>query len=190
MRRRWLWIVVAVAVIVLGAAVLTRGIGFTSRAEPSSLEAALMRAARRWGTPADVRSQTNPVPATKEVLKEAMAHWADHCSGCHDNNGSGGTSLGRSLYPPAPDMREAATQSLSDGELFYIIERGIPLTGMPAWGNGTEEGRRQSWELVRFIRHLPQLTANDIEDMEKMNPKSPVRLEQDRQIEDFLKGGR
>lgn len=31
-------------------------------------------------------------------------------------------------------MRREATQSLTDGELFYVIENGIRLTGMPAWG--------------------------------------------------------
>lgn len=47
--------------------------------------------------------------------------------------------MGRSFYPPAPDMRAARTQQLSDGELFSIIEHGIRLTGMPAWGTGTPE---------------------------------------------------
>ena len=39
-----------------------------------------------------------------------------------------------------------------------LIERGVPLTGMPAWSTGTADGARSSWELVAFIRHLPKLT--------------------------------
>jgi hypothetical protein len=42
-------------------------------------------------------------------------------------------------------MRSSGTQALSDGELFSIIEDGIRLTGMPAWGTGTPEGERDSW---------------------------------------------
>ena len=76
------------------------------------------------------------------------------------NDGSGDTSIGRSLYPPAPDMRAARTQALSDGELFAIIENGIRLTGMPAWGTGTPEGERDSWALVHFIRRMPSLTPD------------------------------
>jgi mono/diheme cytochrome c family protein len=102
-----------------------------------------------------------------------MAHFADHCATCHANDGSGDTTLGRNMYPPAPDLRAAGTQRLTDGELFYAIESGIPWTGMPAWGNGTDEGRHESWKLVRFIRHLPRLTADEIRRMEQLNPRSP-----------------
>ena len=119
-----------------------------------------------------------------------MAHWADHCATCHANDGSGKTSIGRSLYPPAPDMREPSTQTLSDGELFYVIERGVPFTGMPAWGTGTPGGEEDSWKLVHFIRHLPKLTPADLADMEKLNPKSAGQIEMEHQIQDFLKGRR
>jgi len=36
-------------------------------------------------------------------------------------------------------MRKSATQNLSDGELFYIIENGIRLTGMPAWAGSDHD---------------------------------------------------
>ena len=55
-------------------------------------------------------------------------------------------------------MRAANTQSLTDGELFSIIEHGIRLTGMPGWGTGTPESERDSWSLVHFIRRLPKVT--------------------------------
>ena len=52
----------------------------------------------------------NPIPNSPEVLAEARAHWADHCAGCHANNGSGDTEMGKRMYPPAPDMRQTETQ--------------------------------------------------------------------------------
>ena len=82
--------------------------------------------------------------------------------------------IGRRIFPPSPDMRAASTQSLTDGELFYAIEHGIPWTGMPAWETGTPEGEQDSWKLVRFIRHLPSLTPAELTQMEKLNPKSPA----------------
>ena len=39
-------------------------------------------------------------------------------------------------------MRATNTQSLTDGELFSIIEHGIRLTGMPAWGNARRRARQ------------------------------------------------
>lgn len=187
-RRHLTWAIGALIAVGLIVAMLTRGMGFTTRAEPSSFESRMILAARRWAMPRAVRDQVNAVPATDEALHDGMAHWADHCATCHANDGSGKTDIGRSLYPPAPDLREPRTQRLTDGELFYIIERGVPFTGMPAWGTGMPEGERESWKLVRFIRHLPQLTDKELTEMEKLNPKSAGQTEEERRINDFLKG--
>jgi hypothetical protein len=86
-------------------------------------------------------------------------------------------------------MRSARTQQLTDGELFYIIERGVPQTGMPAWGTGTEDGEHASWVLVQFIRHLPKLTPDEIREMEKLNPVRPADPARDQRFDDFLRGG-
>jgi hypothetical protein len=96
--------------------------------------------------------------------------------------------MGKNLYPPAPDMRLPATQQLTDGELFYIIQNGVRLTGMPAWGTGTSHDEEDSWKLVHFIRHLPQLTLEEKRDIEKLNPKSADELREEEEEEKFLRG--
>jgi mono/diheme cytochrome c family protein len=175
----------------LGAAVtayfVTRH-GLSARAEPTRLEALVARTVRRLATPRDMRSRANLLEATEAVRNEGLEHFADHCASCHANDGSGNTSIGRSMYPPAPDMRAAATQSLSDGELFSIIENGIRLTGMPAWSTGTTEGERDSWALVHFIRGLPALSAADIERMEALNPRTPAEFREEEAARRFLAG--
>jgi hypothetical protein len=143
---------------------------------------------RRLATPSAMREARNPVDVTPEVMDEALAHFADHCATCHANDGSGATAMGRSFYPPAPDMRQARTQELTDGELFSIIENGIRLTGMPAWGTGTPEGERGSWALVHFIRKLPTLTADDVARMEALNPRSPQEFREEEEARRFLAG--
>jgi mono/diheme cytochrome c family protein len=170
----------------LAYSVIRRGLG--TRAEPSRVEVWLAGTMRRLAMPAAARSRPNPVEATDTVLAEALENFADHCAACHANDGSGDTPMGRSFYPPAPDMRAGATQSLTDGELFAIIENGIRLTGMPAWGTGTTEGEAESWGLVHFIRRLPALTPEDIARMEALNPKSPRQLREDEEIRRFLAG--
>jgi mono/diheme cytochrome c family protein len=186
---RALLLLVLVAVVVAGISVyaLTRR-GLSTRVEPTRVEALVARSVRRLATPSAVRTQSNAVPKTREVLDEALAHFADHCATCHGNDGSGKTSIGRSFYPPTPDMRASATQSLSDGELFSIIENGIRLTGMPAWGDGTPEGERSSWELVHFIRTLPSLTTEQIERMEALNPRTPAEFREQEESRRFLAG--
>jgi hypothetical protein len=101
------------------AAILRRG--FSAHDEPSRLEAVLARAMRHWAVPSDLRGMTNPLPLTPQVLDGGRVHFADHCAGCHGNDGKGG-GMGKQMYPKAPDMTLPATQSLSDGELFSIIE--------------------------------------------------------------------
>ena len=144
---------------------------------------------RAWLVPATARNTTNPLTANTQILKQGMNHWADHCATCHANDGSGDTEMGRNFYPRAPDMRTAETQSLSDGELYYVIRNGVPLTGMPAWGDPSlGNSDSETWALVSFIRYLPTLTSDEIAAMEKLNPKSGADREEEQAEEDFLNG--
>ena len=123
------------------------------------------------------------------MLADARAHFADHCAVCHANDGSGQTAIGQNLYPKAPDMRLDDTQRLTDGELYYIIQNGIRLTGMPGWGKEGDENDEDTWKLVHFTRHLGELTAAQLKDMKGLNPKTPDEIEEERQDEEFLHGG-
>ncbi len=177
---------------IVGSATLWRIVrhGLSAHDEPTRVEEWAAGKLRRWATPADLRGEANPLPLTPAVLAEARAHWADHCALCHGNDGKGKTVIGEHLYPPAPDMTLRTTQSLSDGELFATIENGIRLTGMPGWGNGTAESGYGSWSLVHFIRHLPQITPEEIREMEALNPKTPEEWEQMQAEAAFLAGER
>jgi len=162
--------------------------GVGTSVPPGPIETTLARSARHLLVPASLRARVNPEAPTDDTLRDGRAHWADHCASCHANNGSGETAMGRGLYPPAPDMRLLATQALSDGELFALIEHGVKLTGMPAWTTGTADGERSTWHLVQFIRHLPQLTDEELLEMEDLNPRGRAdwqALEEERR---FLSG--
>jgi mono/diheme cytochrome c family protein len=162
--------------------------GFSARDKPSALEAMVATFVRSLAVPSHAKALVNPVSNTPENLAQAKAHWADHCASCHANNGSGDTVIGRNLYPKAPDMRLAATQNQTDGELYYTIENGVRLTGMPAWGEGGDRDE-DSWKLVLFIRYLPKLSAQEEQLMEQMNPKSAQDRAEDQEEEKFLHGG-
>ena len=163
--------------------------GVSARPEPGRMETVLARRVRSFAITRSARERRNPVELTAQSLRSGMAHFADHCASCHANDGSGDTEMGRSLSPRSPDMRKDATQALSDGELFYIIENGVRLTGMPAWGTGTPEGEQASWHLVQFVRHLPKLTDGELSEMSTMNPKSPNQWREEEEVRRFLEGG-
>jgi mono/diheme cytochrome c family protein len=168
----------------LAASILHNGL--SARATPTSLEAMMARNARHMAIPKDARATQNPAPDTPENLGEARRHFADHCASCHGNDGSGNTLYGRGLYPKPPDLRLQETQKLSDGELFWIIENGVRFTGMPAFYS--PGAQMDSWKLVRFIRHLPQLSVEERIEMESHNPKGPKDRLEEQQENDFLNG--
>jgi mono/diheme cytochrome c family protein len=173
---------------VAASVVLARAHGWSAREEPTRLERWIARRTRAAAVPPGAKSEKNPVSKTDEVLADARAHWADHCASCHANDGSGDTPMGKHMYPQAPDARQVDTQSLTDGELFYIIQNGVRLTGMPAWGGGSDHDAEDSWKLVYFIRHLPSLTLEERKQMEKRNSKSPDELKEEEEEDKFLKG--
>ena len=161
--------------------------GFSTRTPPGRLESSLAESMRARAIPSRYKSTKNPVTVTPDVLREGMEHWADHCATCHANNGSGDTMYGNTLYPRPPDMRRSETQETSDGELYYTIQNGIRLSGMPAFGTPGDNDL-DSWKLVAFIRHLPSLTQAEMMEMEKVNPKSPQDMQEEKDEENFLQG--
>jgi mono/diheme cytochrome c family protein len=162
--------------------------GVSAREQPGRIEEFLARQVRNMAIAGRAKSLTNPVEYSGEIIAQGRAHFADHCAICHANDGSGDTEMARGMWPKVPDMRLAQTQDLSDGELFWIIENGIRFTGMPAWGTGTNDGETASWHLVHFIRRLPKLTPEELEQMEPLNPKSPAEIRQQIEEERFLRG--
>ncbi len=164
-------VMIAIAVAVLAGltymGVTTLRHGFSARETPSRLEEFLARHARKLATPAGAKEQKNPYPDTVESLESARNHWVDHCANCHALEGSGDTVIGRNLYPKVPDVREANTQELSDGEIYYIISNGIRFTGMPASGGG--DSPEEIWQLVSFIRRLPSLSPEELEFLEQLS---------------------
>ena len=174
------------AMLALGAYLISRQ-GFSARPEGSAAEAWLAGQARAWSLPAAYREMRNPVECSTAALAEARAHWADHCAGCHANNGSGDSMLGRGMYPKPPDMRLPATQGQPDGGLYFTIKNGVRFTGMPAFG---EPGDRDSetWKLVCFVRHLPRIASEEEQEMKKLNPKTQDEIEEEREEQEFLNG--
>jgi mono/diheme cytochrome c family protein len=181
----------AVALLGIGAAVAASFLhdGLSARARPSALEVMVARKTRHMAIPSNARLAQNPVLTSEEGLRDARIHFADHCAVCHANDGSGQTMMGNGLYPRPPDLRLKETQDLSDGELFWIIENGVRFTGMPAFASGGEHGGSEdSWKLVHFIRHLPRLSAAELIEMERYNPKGPDERKEEQQENDFLNG--
>jgi mono/diheme cytochrome c family protein len=193
MRKRTLLLSIAVACIVAAAAFgwVTIRRGFSARDNPSTIETLIATTARQLAVPSQYRQLRNPLTSSSDNLHAGMEHFADHCATCHANDGSGDTLFGKGLYPKPPDMRQNETQMKSDGELYYTIENGIRLSGMPAFGEEhAKAGDTETWNLVLFIRHLPNQTTEELQQMEQLNPKTDKERQEEDEEQDFLRGGR
>jgi predicted CXXCH cytochrome family protein len=163
MRLRTLVLAFCCLVVIAGAlGLLLIRRGFSARDEPSSLEKTVARFVRNLSIPNRVAQEPNPWKPTLGVLKQAREVFTARCAACHGSDGSGQTVVGRNLYPKPPDLRSSLTQKLTDGQIHYIIQNGVRLTGMPAWGNPPEEQGEISWKLVLFIRDLRRPTKAEV----------------------------
>jgi predicted CXXCH cytochrome family protein len=145
-------LMVLVAGAICGVLLLCRG--FRATSTPSAWEAALARIVRNLAIPGGERGEKNPFAATSDATRQGRESFLIECAACHGIDGSGKTPMGLNLYPRVPDLRADRTQNLTDGEIHYIIENGVQLTGMPAWGNRHLESSGKSWKLVLYIRSL------------------------------------
>src|SRR5579862_162549 len=157
--------VVVVVIGILGGVLLVRR-GFRATATPTQWEVTVARALRDFAIPFRERNAKNPLDPTWDSVRRGRESYFAECANCHGIDGAGTTHMGLSLYPRVPDLRAPATQNLTDGEIHYIIENGVQLTGMPAWGNAGgshRESSSNSWKLVLFIRSLGGLTQSEQE---------------------------
>lgn len=67
----------------------------------------------------------------------------------------------RDLHPRVPDLRAAQAKNLTNGDIHHIIENGVQLTGMPAWGNPHRKSDIDRWKLTLFVQTPRSLTNQE-----------------------------
>jgi mono/diheme cytochrome c family protein len=113
-----------------------------------------------------VRAKDIVVPKDLDEPKRISAgagQYAEMCSGCHLAPGMKRTEISRGLYPRPPELRRES--DLTPAEQFWIIKHGVKMTGMPAWG--TTHDDELLWDVVAFLRKLPELTAEQYQALVK-----------------------
>jgi len=100
-------------------------------------------------------------------ISRGAGQYADMCSGCHLAPGMKRTEISQGLYPRAPELRRTTT--LTPEEQFWVVTHGIKMTGMPAWGVTHDDALL--WDVVAFVRKLPELTPEQYKTLVKSAPK-------------------
>ncbi len=111
--------------------------------------------------PLQASHKTNPVKVTPESLEKGKKWWAIDCAMCHGQNGDGKGETARDMKLQIPDFNDPATlKSRTDGDLFYIIEKGHQ--DMPP--EGTRLKPEEYWDLVNYVRSLAKAKPQPAEE--------------------------
>jgi mono/diheme cytochrome c family protein len=99
-----------------------------------------------WNVPADKKAKNSNIKFDAASAKQGEDIYTKNCVSCHGNPGKD-NSL-KSLTPIPPDLSSSVTQSLTDGELFYILTTGRVI--MPSFQSILSEEER--WKAISYIR--------------------------------------
>jgi mono/diheme cytochrome c family protein len=115
------------------------------------------------------RAQSIKVPGLEDPgqIAAGAARYAKSCVGCHLAPGVSKSELRSGLYPHPPSL--AQEDLLDPRKAFWTIKHGIKMSAMPAWGKSLDDGA--IWELVAFVRKLPNMSADAYEQLASASTK-------------------
>lgn len=147
----------------------------TANKKASSLETTLADVAKDVAIPLEADSVGDPIPSSDETIKAGQQIYLQSCALCHGADGHGRTNLGLGMYPPAMDLTSPHVQHWTEADLFWIVQNGIALTGMPSWK--TTLPATETWELAQFIHALLNVNAQ-IAPAARSMPAAPSSAQQ------------
>lgn len=98
------------------------------------------------------------------LIMKGFDHYNEMCVTCHGAPGREPDEIAKGLNPPGPVLAHLSS-SRNPAETFLIIKNGIKMTGMPAWGPTHDD--TAIWGMVAFVRHLPEVSAEQYKEMQK-----------------------
>jgi len=148
-----------IAAVVAGAYyLLQRGaIDLGADNAPSGIESKIaMKWVDAWAA-RHAADKRNPLAASEENITAGATLYLNHCAGCHGVPSNPQSQFQRSFYPPAPGFFREMPE-MNDSTTFYVIQRGIRWTGMPAWNRTLSDA--QIWQIVVFFDNMHKLPAS------------------------------
>lgn len=88
-----------------------------------------------------------------QLILKGAGQYAAMCSGCHLAPGMKDSELRLGLYPLPPNLGELR---VDPREAFWVIEHGLKMSAMPAWGRSHDVPT--IWSIVAFLQKLPGMT--------------------------------
>lgn len=103
-----------------------------------------------------------PVLDDPVLVQHGFTLYREKCVTCHGAPGIGREQIGWGINP-APPLLYVRSAAWTDAQLYWVIEHGIKMAGMPAFGPGQSE--RDIWALVAFSRRMTDLSIDEYRSM-------------------------
>ncbi|MDP2826253.1 MAG: cytochrome c [Sulfuritalea sp.] len=104
--------------------------------------------------PQNYLDMKNPLTVSQAVVDRGETVYKK-CNKCHGSKGDGkGNSASGMEIQPTAFSAPGYMKGRSDGQLFFIIEKGSPNTDMEAWGPGSDANLSKDdiWSLIAHLR--------------------------------------
>jgi len=110
------------------------------------------------------RAQNIEVPdiTNDEIIFAGLSDYAGMCAQCHGEPDKPSGILTQGLNPTPPDL-EHLTEAGSAAEMFWTIQNGIRMTGMPAFGKTHQPD--EIWPVVAFLQSAKNITSAEYNKM-------------------------
>ncbi len=93
-----------------------------------------------------------PVAVSNAALLSGAAEYGEHCMECHGGPGVPRAKWVSAMLPTPPYLLDAGKR-WSRGELFEVINHGVKMTAMPAWGEVMPRDKVE--DVTTFVEYLP-----------------------------------
>jgi mono/diheme cytochrome c family protein len=145
-----------VVITVAAAAVIVSGAYDVAADAPhTALVARVIAFAREQSIESRASAVKVPPLGDPKMIAQGAEHYAAMCTGCHLAPGMRENEIRPGLNPEPPVL--ASLPPGDPREQFWIIDHGVKMTAMPAWGKTHSD--KEIWDMVAFLQKLPGMSV-------------------------------
>jgi mono/diheme cytochrome c family protein/cytochrome c2 len=150
-------LLVAAVIGVVGATVyIYSGFYDIAAAEPHTGPVrSVLRTTARNSVERHARGVEIPNLADAKLIRRGFELYQELCVVCHGAPGVAKSRIGIGMNPNPPPLEDAVNYWKAE-EIYWIIEHGLKMAGMPAFGIGVSP--HNSWALTAFVMRLSSIT--------------------------------
>ena len=125
----------------------------------------LVATARDRAIAARASELTVPPLDDPRLLRRGIVLYHRHCVACHGAPGADPAPWAAGLNPFPPPLHDSPGPPPADhaARTFWVVENGVRMTGMPAFGVAL--GEEEMWAVTAVVERLRELSAEEYEAM-------------------------